>query len=117
MAPNLPYQSYPFDSPHGEAYELFDWVDDGKKHPHHCHHCPHRFAPVNAKVVVTIPRGHLKLGSFSSVFPGLVQNINGGFDNVVFKRLFVFGATSRLHNVIVDPDSYPVVVATWTRKS
>src|SRR5258708_5256173 len=89
MVPNFPS--------HGEAYELFDCVDDGKKHPHHRHHCP-----VNAKVVVTIPRGHLKLRSFASEFPGLVQNINGAFDNVVFKRLFVVGATSSLHNVKAD---------------
>ena len=56
---------------------------------------------VTAKVLVTIPRGHIELGSFSSVFVGLTQNINGAFDEVVFKRLFICGATSGLPNIEV----------------
>ncbi|KAF8325902.1 uncharacterized protein EI90DRAFT_3128440 [Cantharellus anzutake] len=80
----LPPPLYP-----GDLREV--WVDG--KHPHR--RC-HPTAPVTAKIVVTLPRGHLELASFSSVFPHFAQHINGAFDDAVFGKLFVVGATSGL---------------------
>ncbi|KAF8325901.1 uncharacterized protein EI90DRAFT_3072195, partial [Cantharellus anzutake] len=79
-----------------EVYET-GWVDG--KHPRR--RC-HPTAPVTAKIVVTLPRSHLELASFSSVFPHFTQHINGAFDDVVFGKLFVVGATSGLSRVKAD---------------
>ncbi|KAF8325903.1 uncharacterized protein EI90DRAFT_2033576 [Cantharellus anzutake] len=89
----LPPPLYPEDL--REVYEVTGWVDG--KHPH-CH----PMAPVTAKIVVTLPRSHLKLASFSSVFPHFSQHINGAFDDVVFGKLFVVGVTSGLPRVKAD---------------
>ncbi|KAF8325904.1 uncharacterized protein EI90DRAFT_3128442 [Cantharellus anzutake] len=78
-----------------EVYEVTSWVDG--KHPHR-----HPTAPVTAKIVVTLPRSHLELASFSSVFPHFSQHINGAFDDVVFGKLFVVGVTSGLPRVKAD---------------